>query len=787
MFNKDRFRIEPFRHRVDLEPDYKEKTWKILENAMHEIFNKNPSRLSFEELYRSGYNLVNNKFGQFLYDNLVMTLSVHLDAVGLSIESHRNEDFLQGLASAWSDYTSAMQIIHDILIYMNKTFVSQHGKTPTHELSLQLWDQRILQRPFIKSALQRGVLDAIQRYRAGEREMLVREVPLATTMAMDIGRGVYEALIEKPVEEDTSAFYRREAQNAIVDADCPSFLRLVERRLREEVAMIDVYLFDTSKQKILRRVEKEMLENQVDALVHMEDSGLLHQLKAGDYANLELMHTLFRRVKNGHPAMVSVLNANLLQVGEAILKERGSGPMHQPSSAAGPPSSSSAQAQTPALSQSLSGRSVEVVKQLMHERTMMDDLIRKSFKGDKNFANAIQSCFEKIVNSNASMPEYVSLYMDNALRRSMKDRNQEEVEGLIDRVMTLFRYLEDKDVFEKYYKQHLAKRLLVGKLSLEEQERSVILKLKTECGYQFTSKLESMFNDIRTSQDMMQSFNAQVLASEKSTGGIDLGVQVLTTGAWPTPSQDILSTPGPAAATSATVAGQCRIPTALQHCCTLFEDFYLKTHSGRKLTWQTAMGNGEIRAVFRGTKDGAVRKHDLCVSTLQMCVLLMFNDQDAYKYEEIAEATGIAEAELKRTLQSLACVKGKNVLTKDPLGRDVGNGDVFTYNEDFRSKLYRVKIGTISANRDGRGDGNEKQVKMKIEEDRKPQIEAAIVRIMKSRRILNHNEIVSEVTQMLSSRFLPSPAMIKQRMESLIEREFLERDETDRRKYKYIA
>ena len=64
----------------------------------------------------------------------------------------------------------------------------------------------------------------------------------------------------------------------------------------------------------------------------------------------------------------------------------------------------------------------------------------------------------------------------------------------------LFRYLQEKDIFEKYYKQHLAKRLLSGKVVSDDAERAMLVKLKTECGYQFTSKLESMFNDVKTSR-----------------------------------------------------------------------------------------------------------------------------------------------------------------------------------------------------------------------------------------------------------------------------------------------
>ena len=49
---KRNFQIEAFKHRVVMDPRYAEKTWNILEHAIHEIYNHNASGLSFEELYR---------------------------------------------------------------------------------------------------------------------------------------------------------------------------------------------------------------------------------------------------------------------------------------------------------------------------------------------------------------------------------------------------------------------------------------------------------------------------------------------------------------------------------------------------------------------------------------------------------------------------------------------------------------------------------------------------------------------------------------------------------------
>jgi len=251
--------------------------------------------------------------------------------------------------------------------------------------------------------------------------------------------------------------------------------------------------------------------------------------------------------------------------------------------------------------------------------------------------------------------------------------------------------------------------------------------------------------------------------SSEVSEGPTLAVQVLTTGSWPTQ-------PGVC----------CNLPTEILAVCEKFRAYYLNTHTGRRLTWQTNMGTADLKATF-----GKSRKHELNVSTYQMCILMLFNSADCLSYKEIEQTTDILAADLKRCLQSLACVKGKNVLRKEPMGKDIGEEDTFQFNDSFTSKFYKVKIGTVAAQKET--EPEKQETRQKVEEDRKPQIEAAIVRIMKARRVLDHNNIVAEVTKQLQARFLPNPAVIKKRIESLIEREFLERDKNDRKLYRYLA
>jgi cullin 3 len=85
-------------------------------------------------------------------------------------------------------------------------------------------------------------------------------------------------------------------------------------------------------------------------------------------------------------------------------------------------------------------------------------------------------------------------------------KSDTEVDIVLDKTITVFRYITEKDVFERYYKGHLAKRLLLGRSVSDDAERGMLAKLKIECGFQFTQKLEGMFNDMKISNDHMKAY-----------------------------------------------------------------------------------------------------------------------------------------------------------------------------------------------------------------------------------------------------------------------------------------
>ena len=461
--------------------------------------------------------------------------------------------------------------------------------------------------------------------------------------------------------------------------------------------------------------------------------------------------------------------------------------------------------------------SIVYVQNLLDLKDRFDTFLAGSFSSDPYFKKVIQGDFEYFLNINNRSPEYLSLFIDDKLKKGVKGLSDAEVEQVLDKAMILFRFLQEKDAFEEYYKRHLARRLLNQKSASDDSEKMMISKLKSECGCQFTSKLEGMFKDMSLSNTINEEFKGYLLNTGKSLEGIDLTVRVLTTGCWP----------GHNNPPNITVP---RVPLGAFE---VFKSFFLAKHSGRILTLLPTTGTADLNAVFYGVKGdkkqdnstvenneavaignvqdqgsdsptssassstakstlktenlNSGRRHIVCTSTFQMCVLLLFNLRDKLTYEEIKEETSIPDRELTRALQPLAMGKtSQRILVKQPKTKEIEPNHTFMVNENFSSQFHRVKIQQASA-RQGEAEPERNETKRKVDEDRKHEIEACVVRIMKSRKTLNHNQLVSEVVEQLNKRFQPSPAIIKKRIENLIEREYIKRSDSDRKVYVYLA
>lgn len=750
---------------MTMDEKYVESIWALLKNAIQEIQKKNNTGLSFEELYRNAYTMVLHKHGERLYTGLKEVVTQHLEnKVREDVLQSLYNSFLNTLNSAWNDHQTSMVMIRDILMYMDRVYVQQNDVDNVYNLGLIIFRDQVVRYGCIRDHLRETLLDMVMKERRGEKVDRIA-IKNACQMLMILGinrRSVYEEDFERPFLQQSAEFYMGESQKFLAENSASVYIKKVETRINEESDRAKHYLDESTERRIVEVVEEELIKKHMKTIVEMENSGVVHMLKHQKTEDLACMYKLFGRVTDGLKTMADCVSQYLREQGKALVQEED----HQTNTNA-----------------------ITFVQSLLDLKDRFDHFLKNSFNNDKIFKQMIASDFEHFLNLNPKSPEYLSLFIDDKLKKGVKGMTEQDIELVLDKSMVLFRFLQEKDVFERYYKQHLAKRLLLNKSVSDDWEKNMISKLKTECGCQFTSKLEGMFKDMTVSNTIMDEFKEHITKSETNLGGVDLFMRVLTTGFWPTQS----ATP------------KCHIPAIPLAAFESFRRFYLAKHSGRQLTLQPQLGNADLNAVFYGPKkeepdkEGACtsstslisnrsgpRKHIIQVSTYQMVVLMLFNNHDKLTYEEIQNESDIPERDLIRALQSLAMGKAtQRILIKNPKTKEIESSHEFYVNDSFTSKLHRVKIQTVAAK--GESEPERRETRNKVDEDRKHEIEAAIVRIMKSRKRMAHNILVTEVTEQLKSRFLPSPVIIKKRIEGLIEREYLARTPEDRKVYTYVA
>ncbi|KAJ7522610.1 hypothetical protein O6H91_18G019400 [Diphasiastrum complanatum] len=714
-----------------------DRSWEVLEDAISQILTLNVKYLSFEQIYRTVYSMVLYRCGEVVYRGFVNMMARHLQRIATTLEAVPGSLFLEELNRRWTSYIQSLQIIEDIFFHVDRTYFRPVAKTSTFLMGMNFWKQHLITTPEVRGRLLPALLDLVLRERMGEEKVqgLMSKI---IKMLEDLGLYVYDDIFEKPLLDATAAVYRFQSKMAPHElGDCAEYLSMAERTLSEEIKRERVAMCVESRSgpKVTAAVTTEMICNYMLKLVDMVMPDLVLMLVGDKYDDLARTYAFFQFVPGGVAIVCTAMYTHLRATGKYLVADPERLENH-----------------------------VNFVQRLIDQQDKYDKVIRLSVKNDITFQNALSAAMETFVNSSKWAAESISLYMDDKLRKAadLKQVNTTDVE-ILDKVMMLIPYLHDKDVLKKNYRTNLAKRLLSGGAVSHKMESILISKLKAEFGYPYTSKLERMLTDMETSDDIMEGFTSNLLSGHDSVKESNFSVSVLTSASWPTQPMQI-----------------CNLPSeilSLQH---EFETHYYSAHSGRRLTWLPNIRSAELKANF-----GFGKEHELHVSTYQTCILMLFNTKDCLTYEEIQQTTGIRCHDLTRELHSLACVKGKNVLRKEPISKDIGKADVFMFNDGFSSKLYKIKIWNVGAQK--LMETKRKYTRERVQFDRRPQIEAAIVRVMKSRQILDHKNLVTQVTEHLKSSFVANPPEIKKGIEALIGKEFLERDKDETQSYRYVA
>ena len=197
-----------------------QQTWEALANAIDEIYNRNASQLSFEELYRNAYNLVLHKHGTLLYDGVSEKISSHLlDTVQKLAKCH-DSSLLEEMAATWSEHQITMVMVRDILMYMDRTYVQAQRRKPVYELGLHLFRVTVWEHPRVQNRVTDLLLTAIASERAGlltdDRTLLKTNISMLLELGQADFSNVYERDFENVFLGTTQEFYRLESLEFLV-------------------------------------------------------------------------------------------------------------------------------------------------------------------------------------------------------------------------------------------------------------------------------------------------------------------------------------------------------------------------------------------------------------------------------------------------------------------------------------------------------------------------------------------------------------------------------------------
>eukprot|EP00300_Choanocystis_sp_HF-7_P022640 c22044_g1_i1.p1 GENE.c22044_g1_i1~~c22044_g1_i1.p1 ORF type:complete len:764 (+),score=169.89 c22044_g1_i1:75-2294(+) len=729
--NKPKVKIIPFDKAPATPEDWETNSWATLSAAVTAIHKQTLIGQSLNELYGLAESMVKLKMAERLYKRLHGVCDEHVRSEGLGLLAKLAEPtgFLVHVDRSWAAHCEAVKRVRNIFLVLDQTHANRPHVPGLWDLGLSMYRQHVIGLPDIGERVVQGVLELFALERRGE---MVEAGLLQRLLRMLVDLRVYQDMFLARFLAATADFYRDDAARMVGELDTAGYLAHCERRLNQESTRLTSAVDDATTLSLLNGLlEEHLLAGQYKRLLAAGLDGLLDE---GRHADLARLLWLLRRIK-----ATGELRAAFVE----RIKRRGLALVNDTAHEDG------------------------LIEALLDLRARMDAVVTQAFGGAVDFVSGLREAMTAVVNARHDRPaELLAKYIDREMRAKKKYAGlaaEETLNAVLEASLVLFRYVSGRDVFEAFFKKDLAKRLLLGASASMDSEKALVLLLKAECGSAFTTKLEGMFRDMDVSADLAEGLEAAHPRPDPlPPAWLALRVSVLTTGNWP-------SYPSLAA----------NLPADVQARLDAFEGYYLGKHSGRRLQWVPSLATCSLDAVYPNAKF----KISFSLSLFQAIVLLLFNNTDTLTAAQIAEATRLDAHELERTLLSLsAFAVDKRLLIKEPKGKSVSPSDTFTWNSQFDSKLRKVKVNQIQQKetRDEAGATNARVVA-----DRLPQVDAAIVRIMKTRQRLAHAALLAEVVGQL--KFSVKSTDLKKRIESLIDREYMVRDAADPAIYIYMA
>jgi cullin 1 len=677
--------------------------------------------------------------------------------------------FLSAYVDAWGRYTTALRTLSAIFSYLHNTWRSMSASllVDTRQVGLAAWVDSVY--AHTKEALVSGALAVIK----ADREGVAADVGLLKAALTSLTRfsphpkkplHLYALHFEANYLAHTESYYSQLSASLFAnpnDADpIAAVLSQLVKRIKDETARAQLYL-DASTMKPLKQVINTTLaEKHIGTFVTSVNEWLV----AGRREQLSDLYWMLTRCEGGVDPLCTAVSRCVDEVGRAELAALADEKLDDPSAEFAP-------------------AAVRVYNQF-------HGILVACFENNVKISQALVKGANAFVNRNALCKQsptaaaMAAAFANGVLREAAGKASLDAAgDAGVLVVVRLLALLDDKDVFQARYAELLSQRLLYSSVC-DDAELGVVESLRTVTSHDFTYKWRRMLNDAAKGGEMRELIvnrpasygdadddgnDAARAAADAAFDKCEFAPLVLTHGSWPLQPQQDGAAP--------------LVPLSVAAMCGAFDKLYRAGNSMKKLSWLPQYSHGMVRP--HSKLFAKLRVYDLLVSSAQAAVLVAFNDAPA----GAGGAVAMTAAALAAAVGGDAASVNKAILNLLRLKLFLSADGGYTLNPNFWNKNRKVQVRLV-ASKDvvkESAEAADAGASSKVQ-DRKFAVQAAIVRVMKSRRTYGHQQLVADVVAQLAQRiFTPTVQDVKRSIDTLIDKEFLERAADDASTLVYIA
>jgi len=543
-------------------------------------------------------------------------------------------------------------------------------------------------------------------------------------------------------ESETIKYIRNKAERDIKNNSAPEYVKCELKYLDEEDERLDSYVYGGYHARIKEINYEYLIKNNAQQIVDM-DTGINNMFKTKKKDELNEVYQLF----SFYPECLKLIQSSF----RAYIKERLLALYNDKEFSKDPK---------------------KFVPALIDLKKEMDEIVVLCFANDNDFQDQENKEFSVLM-SKDHYPKQLANYADFCMRNGFKGKSEEEIEGTLNDIISIFKNINSKLVFQSETEKKMSDRLIKGLSINMNAEKMLISKLKQENGVTYVSKMNEMISDLEKNKAEYEGY--KLSKSHGAPGGIKFNIQVISQSAWDINKSNM---------------EKIEVPLFLQNCIDDFQSFYLGRHQQTKLIWCLSLSRIEIQYLYLQNKN-------ISTSTLPQFLALYYLEQKGnLKLETIATLLGCNVKKVIYDIRGLifnpsfnpkgTTDKGVILSNIDEKTKEFKPSTEISINRKF--SVNRQKFNTLplpqkkTADEIKASEMEEAQIIKKYQDNI---LQATVTRIMKSRigQETSHVWLVGEASKQVDL-FKAQPQQIKENIEKLIEKNIIKRKGAS---YEYIA